>query len=218
MSLKLPGSTAENDKTEERRNRPIARSPQPYSRRSFEVPERLQLNRRSRPNPLELSADRFPQTRANRADLKSAPDCAKRRRNPNSPSDSGTEADDERPLLKALTAPPLRPRKGLRIAKGFAANAYASPLLTPSAVEEDEKTFQASESSAQRSKSEKETQQASARLRTKRRRHGRAELLRRTLETALLGLVSVICLQSHGVTIHDGKSALKQVYELDIKK
>ena len=31
-----------------------------------------------------------------------------------SPSDSGTEADDEKPLLKALAAPPVRPRKGLK--------------------------------------------------------------------------------------------------------
>ncbi|KAL9107535.1 MAG: hypothetical protein Q9187_008411, partial [Circinaria calcarea] len=41
-------------------------------------------------------------------------DSRKRRKLSTSPSESGTEADDEAGLLKGLPAPPSRPRKGLR--------------------------------------------------------------------------------------------------------
>lgn len=55
-----------------------------------------------------------------------------------SPSESGTEADDEGyGFVRALPAPPLRPRKGLRHVRGNGRDGDATPLLTPSQVDEE---------------------------------------------------------------------------------
>jgi hypothetical protein len=110
-----------------------------------------------------------------------------------SPSDSGTEADDERPLvlLKGLPAPPLRPRKGLNDNCGSGAEAaLSSPLLTPSYLDEERRRRPSAERSSTRSPSRSRTRpnEESARLvEEKYRRRRRAELLRRGLETVCLG-------------------------------
>ena len=53
-------------------------------------------------------------------------------------SESGTEADDEGyGFVRALPAPPLQPRKGLRRVRGSGLDGDATPLLTPSQVDEE---------------------------------------------------------------------------------
>ena len=193
MSLGPSHTQALKDEHHREQDQRLRRSPHPYSRRSFDVPERLQLNRQSRPNPLELSADRFP--RANRRNYvqKTTAGLVKSKENHTSPSDSGTEADDERPLLKALTAPPLRPRKGLKSAKGSTAEPFASPLPTPSTAEDEGKTLQWGQLAGKgQNLGQWTVKQRSGKENTRRKRYGRAEFLRRALEATLLAAVGYI--------------------------
>jgi hypothetical protein len=99
------------------------------------------------------------------------------------PSDSGTEADDESTgLLRGLPAPPLRPRKGLRTgANAGVADTDPDPWLPwpPLLVRPI-----ARKSSRWSSDTEAEGQTAEARQRLSWNR--RVEVLRRLLETALL--------------------------------
>ena len=107
-----------------------------------------------------------------------------RRKRPESPSESGTEADDEKgAFLISLPAPPSRPRKGLK--EGYGSS---SPLLTPSYIDEATKKLSLDEAFEQ----EKDrTTYLSAKLyglndREKFIRRRRAELARRITESILL--------------------------------
>jgi hypothetical protein len=113
------------------------RSPHPYLRRKDEIrkpsPDRLAPSSRAarnRPTPL------------NRAT--SDADGRKRRKTSSrsqSPSESGTEADDEGySFVKALPPPPLRPHKGLRESEGLGQGAL-SPLLTPTQIDDEGRKF-----------------------------------------------------------------------------
>ncbi|KAL8784700.1 MAG: hypothetical protein Q9213_003796 [Squamulea squamosa] len=119
-------------------------------------------------------------------------DNRKRRKDSASPSDSGSEADDERgPLLKSLPAPPARLRKGL---KNESAVGTPSPLLTPSYLD-DEKRREAFEASFKRRaslQSHTSTDEETLTIRDKFRRRRRAELFRRITETILLFCVGCI--------------------------
>ena len=109
-----------------------------------------------------------------------------------SPSDSGTEADDESGLiLQSLPAPPLRSRKGL---KGQDGDGAASPLLTPSYLDDESRRLQLEhqlsryvdrQSSLPTDDERRKTQEKFSRRR-------RAEFLRRLSETFLLGIVGYI--------------------------
>ena len=109
-----------------------------------------------------------------------------------SPSDSGTEADTESgAILKGLPAPPVRWRKGLRIGKD---EGTASPLLTPSYLDDDERR-----SAIERSLRNSPTARNAAaindeilKIREKFTKQRRAEFLRRTSEIALLVLVGYV--------------------------
>lgn len=110
----------------------------------------------------------------------------KRKKISNSPSESGTEADDEGgPFLRGLPAPPPRLRKGL---KDGTTLGTPSPLLTPSYLD-DEKRRQTLEVQFKRQanlQSYASTDEQTLRIREKFKRRRRAELLRRATETALL--------------------------------
>lgn len=111
-------------------------------------------------------------------------------------SDSGTEADDERPnLLKALPPASLRPRKGLRQDERGQIDDTTSPLLTPSQLDRDGRTLSQGyfdrETAGQKKRRlrDQEELEAARQLYEKRRR---AERIRRTCETALLGCIGVV--------------------------
>ncbi|KAK0516216.1 hypothetical protein JMJ35_000819 [Cladonia borealis] len=119
-------------------------------------------------------------------------DHRKRRRNISSPSESGTEADDEKSgSLLRLPAPPARLRKGL---KGLNSSGTASPLLTPSYLDEEPRRL-GLESRKRRRESRQSpthTDEETVRLKEKFVRRRRAELIRRVSETILLGSVGFI--------------------------
>lgn len=121
-------------------------------------------------------------------------DSRKRRKDSTTPSDSGSEADDESgPLLKSLPAPPLRLRKGL---KNEAAIGTPSPLLTPSYLDDEKRRefFEASFKRRASLQSHTSTDEETLTVRDKFRKRRRAELIRRLTETILLlSIGSVAC-------------------------
>ncbi|KAF2033831.1 hypothetical protein EK21DRAFT_57861 [Setomelanomma holmii] len=149
------------------------RSPHPYLRHKDEIrkpsPDRL--------TPLRTISD---------AD-------GKKRRKTSSqsqtPSESGTEADDEGySFVKALPPPPLRPHKGLRDTRGTGQE--GSPLLTPTQIDDEGRKFSDDYFTDKQRKSRKgestvtEDEARAARQKYLKRR--RNELIRRSTETALL--------------------------------
>jgi dolichol kinase len=173
------------------------RSPHPYHRRAHEL----------RSNDASQSSDSadFTRTALSPNDRTiSDEDDRKRRKQTPSPSESGTEADDEGyGFIKALPAPPLRPRKGLRDTRGSGLDSTApSPLLTPSLVDEEGSKFSAEYFKPRRGKdrtgepSPTDDEAKAARQKYLKRR--RSELVRRTTETALLGFIGLLAVRGCG--------------------
>ena len=123
-----------------------------------------------------------------------------------SPNESGTEADDESiSYTKALPAPPLRPRKGLKTGMGTGLDGAETPLLTPSAIDEEGARFDFSvtsnaksrKSAAEKTATDEELREARARF-VKRRR---AELGRRACEVLLLIVIGMLVLGNEMVRL-----------------
>ncbi|KAL6709621.1 dolichol kinase [Coniothyrium glycines] len=135
-----------------------------------------------------------------------AEDGRKRRKNvSHSPSESGTEADDEGyHFVKALPAPPSRPHKGLRDAKGSGQEEWASPLLTPTQIDDEGRKLSEGyfedgtkgDRRGRRPTSLTDDEAKAARQKYLRRR--RNEVVRRVTETALLTGISVVAVHGCG--------------------
>ena len=135
-----------------------------------------------------------------------------------SPSESGTEADDESygyGFVRALPAPPIRPNKGLRRSLDFGktdaarrssedVRVAASPWLTPSQLlEEDARarhdgdyftrprdTWRRGSAKSSKSADSADADEETRAAKERIRRKRRAELVRRLVETVLLALVA----------------------------
>jgi hypothetical protein len=119
-----------------------------------------------------------------------------------SPSESGTEADDEGySFVKALPPPPLRLHKGLRD-RGATGHGGPSPLLTPTQIDDEGRKLTNDYFSEQR----KGTRRGEAPLtdddaraaRQKYLQRRRNELVRRTTETALLAGIGFLAVSGCG--------------------
>lgn len=150
------------------------RSPHPYARRGRRVKSEESSGYDARQTPTTLS------------------------------SESGTEADDERPTqyLKALPPPSIRPAKGLRQLGDDGTEGSPTPLLTPSQL--DSQSRRLSEGYFDHKLSQTAAQQAeedellvARRLFEKRRR---AEHIRRISEGALLAAIGLIIILAPAVT------------------
>lgn len=122
-------------------------------------------------------------------------DKRKRRKISTSPSDSGTEADDESTgLLRGLPAPPARPRKGLKETGLGGIEHIPSPLLTPSYLDEGPRkgSLRYPRKWQESSRNQPGTDDDIQHFRLKLARRRRAEVLRRVVETALLGLLGTL--------------------------
>ena len=121
-------------------------------------------------------------------------DHRKRRKVNETPSDSGTEADDEKgAFLLGLPAPPLRPRKGLKDRGGV-----TSPLLTPSYLDDDRHKAALEAGNRRRTSLQgHRIDEETVKLREKFTRQRRAELKRRVTETILLLTVCYVATQGH---------------------
>ena len=117
-------------------------------------------------------------------------DSRTRRKSTTSPSNSGTEADDESGVfLKGLPAPHVRQRKGLK-----GPSATSSPLFTPSYLDDENRRLVVERQSRRRRSLQSPivTDEETVKIREKFTRRRRAELLRRVTETLLLGSVACI--------------------------
>ena len=188
-SVKI-SETHESENLEPLQTQRLSRSPHPYHRRQIECAGHLQWNggEINLPNlkTLESTDGGFEKLTVTREKTQ------RRVKRPTSPSDSGTEADDESGfVLQSLPAPPLRWHKGL---KGQDGEGSASPLLTPSYLDDERQGLE-----LERQLSRHADYQSSASvndgkriIREKFTRRRRAELLRRLSETVLLGIVGYI--------------------------
>ena len=172
----------------------LSRSPHPYSKQKNDV---LQDNENvaTRPGTALVSpveTDPFIRTEKNEHTYFDA-DHRKRRKYLSSPSDSGTEADDERGRgsLLGLPAPPSKPRKGLKCYNG---SGTESPLLTPSYLDAESRRL---DSKAQKKfwgslQSQIHTDEETIERRQKFNQRRQAELIRRVSETILIGAIGFI--------------------------
>jgi hypothetical protein len=121
-----------------------------------------------------------------------------RRKASSTPSDGGTEADDESlTFLKGLPAPPIRRRKGLRDSRGTGLDSVSSPPLTPSNLDESHGRFPTSWDGISNGQTELDKEEIErARVLAERiRRRRRGEIIRRVVEFCLMGSVGglVLC-------------------------
>ncbi|KAI4928475.1 hypothetical protein J4E85_005092 [Alternaria conjuncta] len=125
----------------------------------------------------------------------------RRKRAPHSPSESGTEADDEGySLVKALPAPPLRPHKGLRESRTSGPDEWASPLLTPTQIDDEgRKLFEGYFARTNRTRRKGDAYHSdddeARRAKQKYLQRRRNELVRRTTETALLAGIATLAVR-----------------------
>jgi hypothetical protein len=166
------------------------RSPHPYHRRQHEL-------RAAQPSSASSSNDLSPTTGLTSQGTVSDEDDRRRRRVSQSPSESGTEADDEGyGFVKALPAPPSRPRKGLRDVRGSGRDGDATPLLTPSQVDEEGRQLSMQyfqpRKEGPRTGAPSPTDDEAKAARQKYLKRRRNEVVRRTTETALLGVIGML--------------------------
>ena len=171
----------------------LSRSPHPYHRhRSTLLQDDGNLILRSSRSPATPKKSSQEPTYIEAGDTYFDADHRKRRKHTSSPSDSGTEADDERGgTLLGLPAPPSRLRKGL---KGSNNAGTASPLLTPSYLDEEPRRLVLKAQTKRRASLQGQscTDEETKKLREKFTRRRRAELIRRTSEITLIGMVGFI--------------------------
>ncbi len=171
----------------------LSRSPHPYHRDQASV---LQDNALARAPPQDARLRpclnySSPKPRVEEATYFDS-DYRRRRKETSSPSESGTEADDEKGAsLLRLPPPPSRPRKGL---KGSNGSGTVSPLLTPSYLDREPPTLAVKSKKKNRVGlySPSYVDEETRKLREKFTRRRRAELIRRVTETILLGTVGLM--------------------------
>ena len=190
----------------------LSRSPHPYHRRQSECVGHEQWNGgKISPNLkiLENTDTRYEKLTSTREYT------PRRVKLPVSPSDSGTEADDESGLvLQSLPAPPLRWHKGL---KGQDREGSPSPLLTPSYLDDENQGLE-----LERQLSRYADYQSSAsiddekrKIREKFTKRRRAELLRRLSETILLGIVGyIVLIRQANLTVGVWRPGIPRAFQL----
>lgn len=173
------------------------RSPHPYLRHKDEIrkpsPERPVASLRDATQNRPRAPNRIISDTHSRKRRRTSPQSQSQ--SP-SPSESGTEADDEGySFVKALPPPPLRPHKGLRDTGGSA----QSPLLTPTQIDDEGRKFSDEYFNKKKKgsgKGEPQFTDEEARIaRQKYRKRRRAELVRRTTETALLAAIGALAVR-----------------------
>lgn len=193
----LPKANADENNLPNRPPR-LSRSPHPYSKHKGDV---LQDNGNAATrlgsalvSPAET--DCLPKSEKNKHTYFDA-DHRKRRKWTSSPSDSGTEADDERGRgsLLGLPAAPIKPRKGLKGPNGSGAE---SPLLTPSYLDAESRRLdmKALKKRCGSLQSQSCIDGETIKLRQKFNQKRRAELIRRVSETTLMGAIGFIVCSS----------------------
>lgn len=166
----------------------LSRSPHPYARRALTESLRLDISDTTTPSQSESCQAQVKTDR--RTHAVGGPRA--------SPEVSSSDVEEDKVLqLKALPPTPVRPRKGLRVP--IKANDYdVSPLLTPSALHEEEEKLARgyfTEATGDAALSKDDIDRARARFQARRR----GELLRRGCEVLLVAVIAVVVLCGQGV-------------------
>jgi hypothetical protein len=169
------------------------RSPHPYLRHKDQI-------RRQSPDRIRAASQPHSPPRPPNHTVPDNDGRMRRKTASQSPSESGTEADDEGyTLIKALPAPPLRPHKGLY---DLGIQGVTSPLLTPSQIDDEGRRLSEGYfNNRKRSKPRGATCKTDEEARVAKQRYlqrRRNELVRRTTETALLAGIGVLAVQGCG--------------------
>ena len=193
----MPSADPNIDRTENLRPyQPLrlSRSPHPYQRNHATILQDNYTNVPTRSLAISSTRERLSSS-LNSTDSKAEyfdADQQGRQRGSTSPSDSGTEADDEKEAAAVgLLAPPVRPRKGFI---GSNESETASPLLTPSYLDEEARhsAWKHQLQPGLRFQIETCTGEDAVKRKEKFNRRRRAELVRRISEVILLGFVGFI--------------------------
>lgn len=175
------------------------RSPHPYLRHGGDICSTQPTSARTSRNASRIRTPLRPSDRT----ISDEDGRKRRKRASQSPSESGTEADDEGyGLVKALPAPPLRPRKGLRDVQNSGPGGAASPLLTPTPFDDEGRRYtkeyfeEKREGSVRGEASPTDEEAKAARQKYLKRR--RNELVRRATETVLLAGISILAVRGCG--------------------
>ena len=174
----------------------LSRSPHPYHRQNDQIHQSsLAAQRRSLRSRPDIAQNTSQILSAQYVTGYFDADSRKRRKIATSSSDSGTEADDERPsLLRGLPAPDTRPRKGLRVSQGQETDPGSSPFLTPSQLDERPGSLVAGSGLERRisATSQGVADTRIAHMHDKNTRRRRGELVRRLVEVVILATVGYI--------------------------
>ncbi|MCJ1375319.1 hypothetical protein MMC20_006554 [Loxospora ochrophaea] len=184
-----------------------SRLPHPYHYQSSKAPDQKLTNGWARlPDQAQLSTATVTPFLKDKGKGRSDyfdEDGRKRRKQSTSPSESGTEADDEGASLLRLPAPPIRPRKGLKDPRGLGFDITPSPLLTPSYLDDDRHRLSLERRSRGRRRpgSRTGTDEDTRQVREKFTRKRQAELWRRASETVSLGVIGYMVFRgsNHGL-------------------
>ncbi|KAI9750425.1 MAG: hypothetical protein M4579_006480 [Chaenotheca gracillima] len=190
-----PTKAARREERQEHPSRSTSRSPHPYSSNRQDVVNPSPPNQPEGTSSTTLNGSSDDQRAALLNERYFSQSSGLR-----SPSESGTEADDESyGMLRGLPAPPSTQRKGLKDSKGGTLEATPSPLLTPAFLSDTGRRFSnefaatTQQASPVKGKPTQEEIRAAA-DRFKRRR--RAELIRRAVEVTFISSVGGLLLSN----------------------
>jgi len=184
--------------------REFTRSPHPYHRHGSQISQQTRLGggsqRNSSGRPLVHQQGRHTESEDNAATSESEAsvrDEARRVALSVTGSESGTEADDERPdFMKLLPPPSLRPRKGLKIGER-SEEAFLSPSQLDDEGRDEEDYFRRRKSTTGESDEARQSREQEEQEKLYRRRLH--EFARRSSEVALVGVIVLIVLYGEGV-------------------
>ena len=184
--------------------REFTRSPHPYHRHGSQISQQSRLGRGSQRDPsgrpLVHQQGRHTGTEDNAATSESeasVKDDPRRVAPSTTGSESGTEADDERPdFMKLLPPPSLRPRKGLKIGER-SEEAFLSPSQLDDEGRDEEDYFRRRKSTTGESEEARKSREEEEQEKLYRRRLH--EFARRSSEVALVGVIVLIVLCGDGV-------------------
>lgn len=197
-------SDAENNPSHKLRH--FSRSPHPYHRRNTELVSPTEhRNEATKAHGEQGFSSPAPTNSESREEEQNTLNAAGSQKvwqeGSKSPSDSGSEADDEsNGFLRGLPAPPQRLRKGLKDGRGLVIEVTPSPLLTPSYLDSDRRTLSLENIKDWRASTfvrhgvDEDTQ----RLKEKFAKRRKAELVRRSCEVLLVGIIGSIIW--HGIS------------------
>ena len=168
------------------------------------------------PTPIVLNPSHYNNPHLSGSEYFDTDNC-RRRKLSTSPSESGTEADDEAGFLKGLPAPPSRPRKGLKDTDQLPTGSTSSPLLTPSRIDEERRKHDLKVSRKRSGPTGSGTEEEIRKIGEKFTKRRRAEFIRRFSETSCLMIVGYVSFYGAGINLASFGQTAEGLYSQNSK-